>query len=87
MKITKTQLRSIIAEEKKRLISEMNPDGTISPDEGEDEEDLLMHAGLQIDELIQYIKDEAIRIGGGFRGPGIKARALKIIADKIYRAR
>tara|TARA_Y100000389_G_C17255759_1_gene410434 strand:+ start:444 stop:707 length:264 start_codon:yes stop_codon:yes gene_type:complete len=87
MRITKAQLRKIIKEEKARLISEMNPDGTVSPDEGEDEEDLLMHAGLQIDELIQYIKDEADRIGGGFRGPGVKARALKMIADKIYRAR
>jgi len=87
MRITKAQLRKIIKEEKARLISEMNTDGTISPDEGEDEEDLLMHAELQIDELIQYIKDEADRIGGGFRSPGIKARALKIIADKIYRAR
>ena len=42
---------------------------------------------LQIDELIQYIKDEADRIGGSFRSPGIKAQTLKLIADKIHKAR
>ena len=87
MKITKRQLRRIIKEEKKRFIREMNPDGTVSPDEDEAREDLLFHAEFEIDELIQYVKDEAERIGGGFRSPGIKAKVFKLMADKIHRAR
>ena len=87
MRITKAQLKRIIMEEKKRLISEMNPDGTVSPDEDEAIDDLLFHTELQIDELIQYIKDEADRIGGGFRSPGIKAQAMRLIAVKIHESR
>ena len=87
MKITKRQLRKIIKEEYRGIVREMNSDGTISATEEEDREDLLMHAEIQIDELIQMVKSEADRIGGGFRGPGIKAEVLKMLADKIYEAR
>ena len=57
MKITKRQLRKIIKEEYRGIVREMNSDGTISATEEEDREDLLMHAEIQIDELIQMVKN------------------------------
>ena len=87
MKITKRQLRRIIKEEKANLLSEMNPDGTISDDEDEARYDLLAHVEVQIDELVQYIKDEADRIGGDFRSPGIRKEAYRLMAEKIHRLR
>ena len=87
MKITKRQLKRIIKEEKTRLILEMNPDGSISDDEDEARYDLLVSVEVQIDELIQHVKDEAERIGGGFRSPGIRREVFKLLADKIHRAR
>lgn len=87
MKITKRQLKRIIKEERAQLIKEMNPDGTISDDEDEARLDLLATVEVQIDELVQYIKDEADRIGGGFRSPGIRKEAYRLMADKIHRLR
>ena len=87
MKITKRQLRRIIKEEKARLVREMNPDGTISGDEDDAREDLLASVEVQIDELIQHVRDEAERIGGGFRSPGIRAEVFKLMAEKIHGAR
>ena len=71
----------------RRIIQEMNPDGTVSGDEDEARYDLLARTEVQIDELIQYVRDEAERIGGGFRSPGIRAEVFKLLADKIHRAR
>lgn len=82
MKITKGQLKRIIREEKARL-SEANPDGTISDDEDEDFSNLLATVELQIDELVQYVKDEANRIGGPFRSPGYRRQAYLLMAEKI----
>ncbi len=45
MRVTRCQLR--------RIIREMNPDGTISAGEDEARHDLLATAEIQIDELIQ----------------------------------
>ena len=87
MRITKKQLRRIIKEEKARLVLEMNPDGTISEDEDEQRMDLLAHAEITIDELIQHVLDEADRIGGSFRSPGIRQEVFKLMADKIHGAR
>lgn len=87
MRVSKKQLKRIIKEERAKLLSEMRPDGTISDDEDVAREDLLMHAEMQIDELIQYVRDEAERIGGGFRSPGIRREVFKLLADKIHRAR
>jgi len=87
MKITKRQLKRIIKEEKRKLIREMNPDGTISGDEDDARYDLLASVEVQIDELIQHVVDEADRIGGGFRSPGIMAEVFKMMADKIHGAR
>ena len=74
MKISKRLLKRIIKEEKARLISEANPDGTISDDEEELEDDLATDILMELDNLIQQVREESVRIGGGFRGPGIKAR-------------
>ena len=83
MKITKNQLRRIIKEEKAKLIREMNPDGTISDNEDEEREDLMMHVEMQLNELLDHIISESERIGGGFRGPGIKQEAFTLISDMI----
>jgi hypothetical protein len=87
MKISKKQLKRIIKEEKQKLLREMNADGTISDDEDEQREDLLAHVEITINELIQYVLTEADRIGGGYRSPGIRAQALKIMAEKIHKVR
>ena len=65
----------------------MNPDGTVSGDEDDLEDDLMMEIEIEIDRLIQMVRIESDKIGGGFRGPGIRARALKLLANKIYEAR
>jgi len=65
---------------------EMNPDGTISDDEEEAEMHLMMQVEMEIDELIQLIVAKAAGIGGPFRRAGIKARALRLLADKIHGA-
>lgn len=83
MKITKNQLRRIIKEEKAKLFLEANPDGTISDDEEFLEEQLLQYAEIKINELIQYVRLESEKIGGGFRGPGIKARVYKEMANML----
>jgi hypothetical protein len=84
MKITKRQLRRIIKEEKQKMLSEVNPDGTISA--GEDNERAIFMAGVeeQAEELVRFIQMEAERIGGGFRSPGIRREALRIVADIIH---
>ena len=87
MKISKRQLRRIIREERSRLVREMNPDGTISDDEDDARADLLAHVEITIDELIQHVRDEAERIGGGFRSPGIRQEVFKLMAEKIHGAR
>ena len=74
MKITKRQLKRIIKEERTKLVLEANPDGTVSADEEELEEELAMDVLMELDNLIQQVKEESGRIGGGFRGPGIKSR-------------
>ena len=87
MKITKRQLKRIIKEEKAKLVLEANPDGTISDDEEDLEDDLMMELEIEIDRLIQMIRIESDKIGGGFRGPGIRARAMKLLLNKIREAR
>jgi hypothetical protein len=87
MRITKRQLRRIIKEEKLKLVREMNPDGTISGDEDAEREALMASTEEQMFDLIQHVVDEAERIGGGFRSPGIRAEVFKMMADKIHGAR
>jgi len=87
MKITRRQLRKIIHEAKSGMLSEMNPDGTISPDEDDQRDDLLTHVEIILDELIQYVNDEADRIGGSFRSPGIRAAAFRLMREKVQQGR
>ena len=87
MKITKRQLRRIIKEEKAKLVNEANPDGTISDDEEEREEDLMKSIEMRIDELIDMVVEEAYVIGGTFRSPGIRKRAKELMMLKINRMR
>ena len=87
MKISKRQLKRIIKEEKRKLVKEMNSDLTVSDNEDGDRQDLMISVEMQIDELIEYIQTQAYTIGGPYRAPGIKADALKRIADKIHKVR
>ena len=87
MKITKNQLKRIIKEEKAKLVSEANADGTISDDEEELEEELMMEAMIELDNLIAMVREEAMRIGGGFRGPGIRSRVFDEMRKVINGAR
>jgi len=87
MRITKRQLRRIIKEEKANLIREMNPDGTISDDEDEQRENLLMEVERTMSDLVQDIVTQAEQIGGRFRSPGIKAECFRLVADIIHRYR
>tara|TARA_A100001388_G_C28692637_1_gene462076 strand:+ start:399 stop:659 length:261 start_codon:yes stop_codon:yes gene_type:complete len=86
MKITKKQLKRIIKEEKAKLVLEANPDGTISDDEEELEEDLAMDVLMELDNLIQQVREESRRIGGSFRGPGIKSRIFAEMRKMIDQA-
>lgn len=87
MKITKKQLRRIIKEEKTKLLNEMRPDGTISDDEDDERDGLMMYVMGEIDNLLMHIRKESERIGGGFRSPGIRREALRILQDEINRAK
>ena len=87
MKITKRQLRRIIKEEKAKLLSEVNPDGTISDDEDNERDLLMAEVEEQMEELVRFIQMEAERIGGGFRSPGIKKQAYRLAAEIIHGAR
>ena len=87
MKISKRQLKRIINEEKAKLLSEANPDGTISPDEEELEADLTTDVLMELDNLIAQVREEAMRIGGPYRGPGMKIRIFMEMQDMIRKAR
>jgi hypothetical protein len=87
MKITKRHLRKIIKEEKLKLIREINPDGTISGDEDAERAALFTSVEEQLFDLIQHVRDEAERIGGGFRSPGIRSEVYKMMAEKIHETR
>ena len=60
-------------------ITEKNPDETISPDEEEDTNELYSYFSAGLDDLISNASQEADRIGGEFRSPGIE-RELRDIA-------
>ena len=87
MKITKRQLRRIIKEEKARLVLEMKPDGTISDDEEELEDELLQEVVRDLEGLVARVHIQAERIGGPFRSPGIKSRVFKAMAMLLHEAR
>lgn len=58
-------------------LNEANPDGTISDDEDERRAILEEEVMMKLEELIDYMKEEADSIGGKFRAPGIEADCIK----------
>ena len=82
--LTISELRKMI---QKDVLLEMNPDGTISDDEDNERDLLMAEVEEQVEELIMFIQMEAQRIGGGFRGPGIKRQAYKLVAQMLREAR
>ena len=87
MKITKRQLKRIIKEEKEKILLEMNPDGTISDDELDLEEELTEEVIRDLEGLITRVHIQAERIGGDFRSPGIKSRVFKAMAMVLHEER
>jgi len=92
MNLTSKQVRKIIREElsklesqdTKKTVSEANPDGTISGDEDNERSLLMAEVEEQLNEILDYIITESQRIGGPFRGPGIKKQAFRLLADMIH---
>ena len=66
----------------KNLI-EANPDGTISPDEDKQMEELLSHIEESLEGILYEAEQETKRIGGSFRAPGYKAQVLKLIEKMV----
>ena len=82
MKITKRQLRRIIKEEKARL-AEANPDGTVSANEDAEIRAFLSEVEDMVEDLTRFVLRESHRIGGRFRGPGIRKRAFQRIQEEV----
>ena len=82
MKITKRQLKQIIKEEKARL-AEANPDGTVSANEDAEIKAFLSEVEDTIEDLTRFVLLESQRIGGRFRGPGIRKRAFQRIQEEV----
>ena len=87
MKITKRQLKRIIKEEREKILLEMNPDGTISDDELDLEDELTEEVIRDLEGLIARVHIQAERIGGDFRSPGIKSRVFKAMAMVLHEER
>ena len=87
MKISKRQLKRIIKEEQDKILREANLDGTYSADEEDLEDDLATDVLMELDNLIQQVREESMRIGGDFRGPGIRARIFAEMRSMLERAR
>jgi len=62
-------------------IEEANADGTISDDEDDAVENMLVDVEYMVDELVNYIKVETEKIGGSFRSPGYEAQCLKLVKE------
>jgi len=60
---------------------EANADGTISDDEDDAVENMLVDVEYMVDELVNYIKVETKKIGGSFRSPGMEAQCLKLVKE------
>jgi len=64
-------------------IKETNPDGTISPNEDKEMNDLLDDIESQLEDLTYEWEMEVKRIGGDFRSPGYKQQVLKRVESII----
>lgn len=71
----------------RKIVQEANMDGTISADEEELGEELMAEALIELDNIIAMVREEAMRIGGEFRGPGLKIRIFMEMRDMIGKAR
>ena len=89
MKTTKRQLRRIIREERGRLmrLKEANRDGTVSGNEDAEVRILMADVEEQLEELVRFAIEESDRIGGQFRGPGIRKRALRMMSELLHEYR
>jgi len=68
-------------------IDEKNADGTISDDEDEEMEDLIIDLNFMLDEMINMVKTRTEEIGGSFRSPGYTHTCVKVIKDKLKKAK
>lgn len=62
----------------KRRSKDANPDGSISPDEKGQEAKLK----AECEAFARKVKEEAYRIGGDFRGPGIYMRMQEVLKKR-----
>ena len=69
------------------VVTEANPDGTISADEDERRAELLKRVKEQMEELLASAEFDANDIGGSFRSPGIMAEIRKELEKQIKKFR
>ena len=50
-------------------------------------DELASDVMIELDNLIAQVREEAMRIGGDFRGPGIRARIFSEMRAMIQRAK
>jgi len=67
----------------KDLIKEANPDGTISPNEDKEMDELLTHIESTMEDLLYEAEQETLRIGGKFRQPGMKDQVIKLMEKLV----
>ena len=69
------------------VVTEANPDGTISDDEDERRAELLKRVKEQMEELLASAEFDANDIGGSFRSPGIMAEIRKELEKQVKKFR
>ena len=86
----KTRLQDLLSKETlkklaetKRVIKEANPDGTISKDELKKRAKLVQDTARDIKKIIDKAKKEADKIGGTFRGIGIRHEIHKQVKEIV----
>ncbi|MDA8988648.1 hypothetical protein N9F93_00070 [bacterium] len=77
----KENLKQVAKLEEINGLVEANADGTISDDEDDAVENMLVDVEYMVDELVNYIKVETEKIGGPFRSPGMEAQCLKLVKE------
>lgn len=65
----------------KEFLSEMNKDGTVSPNETEEFHAEMKAHVAKIHKMMDQLKEISYKHGGGFRGPGYHARAMKAVKE------
>ena len=68
-------------------ITEARADGTISDDEDDLEDELMYETIQDLKGLITRVQLQSEQIGGPFRGPGIRKRILKAMAEELHGTR